>query len=318
MESVPTLRLNRVAAHLSPQRPPPPPRRLHLVALELGDAPAAWEAAGFRVERPLEPMLAEPRRARREYGVVRLPGLAVVLSGNGGGLVELWFGVVGPLPRAPRIAGVATTVVSMHNSQGAWWRADCGCGRCPCACKGRAGCKCACAGGAAGAGGSCPIHANGASSIAELVLFSLDLPAFLSQLAAAGVRTHRGKPLREMGGGLAMAAFFFPLSTGRRLRLLAVGAMQNGDKPGKVESILQKVGVKSAWMLPKTSAATELTGALVTTASLRAARDCLPMLGAEREAVQGGRRIATARNVAGVTGTLALLSGDADVFKQKK
>lgn len=127
--------------------------------------------------------------------------------------------------------------------------------------------------GAAGA----PAHPNGAVAVDHVVVATPDLDRTLGALAGAGLELRR---VREVGP--ARQAFY---RVGEALLEVVGPAVPDGDGPA------------AFW------------GLTVTVSDLAAAAARLgPLLGAPRDAVQPGRRIATVRRAAGLGTALALMT----------
>ena len=126
-----------------------------------------------------------------------------------------------------------------------------------------------------------PVHPNGALEVDHVVVATPDLPRTLRALEAAGMAVRRRR------------------DAGTPERPLRQAFLRHGP------CVVEVVG-------PRTAAGTgpaRLWGLTVTVADIDAASALLgPALGAPRDAVQPGRRIATVRRAAGIAIPLALMS----------
>lgn len=125
--------------------------------------------------------------------------------------------------------------------------------------------------------GGTDVHPNGVTAVDHVVAFTGDMDATLGALASDGLQPRR---IRDVPGG-GMRQAFYVLGTG----LLELGGPVDGEEGARF------------W------------GVTLVSSDLDALGERLgPLLGAIRDAVQPGRRIATLRREAGLSAPLAFIT----------
>ena len=207
---------------------------------------------------------------------MRLDGLVVRLTSQGGGLLKIGFkGGNGDVPStAPSLPGVETAVVTGHDAIPA-------------------------------AAAAPPSHPNTCSGIGEITLYARQLNRLVAGFASAGISTHRGKAPKALPGGEHKVAKYFFGQT----RVLVTGP--SADLPPG--AVLPPPIAQMAWMFgggsSNSGSTLELTGWLPVVHAIEAVVASCPALGVPKKAMQEGRTIATLPRgaVSNLTGTFAFL-----------